>query len=220
MRQDGSNLHEEWKTDPRWAGIIRPYGVEDVERLRGSIRIRHTLAERGAERLWGLLNADGFVAALGALTGNHAIQQVRAGLRAIYLSGWQVAADGNDAGQMYPDLSLYPSDSVPNVVRRINNALRREDQKQHMTGNHDIDWFAPIVADAEAGFGGSLHAFELTKALIEAGAAGVHLEDQLAAAKKCGHLGGNGGRSRGGAFPIVCVGLSEGGVLWGPRRGA
>ena len=190
MRQDGSNLHEEWKTDPRWAGIIRPYGVEDVERLRGSIRIRHTLAERGAERLWGLLNSDGFVSALGALTGNHAIQQVRAGLRAIYLSGWQVAADGNDAGQMYPDLSLYPSDSVPNVVRRINNALRREDQKQHMTGNHDIDWFAPIVADAEAGFGGSLHAFELTKALIEAGAAGVHLEDQLAAAKKCGHLGG------------------------------
>ncbi|TLZ75956.1 MAG: isocitrate lyase, partial [Methanobacteriota archaeon] len=190
MTQDGSNLHGEWKTDPRWAGIIRPYGVEDVERLRGSIRIRNTLAELGAGRLWGLLNSDGFVSALGALTGNHAIQQVRAGLRAIYLSGWQVAADGNDAGQMYPDLSLYPSDSVPNVVRRINNALRREDQKQHMKGNHDIDWFAPIVADAEAGFGGSLHAFELTKALIEAGAAGVHLEDQLAAAKKCGHLGG------------------------------
>jgi len=161
-----------------------------VERLRGSIRIEHTLARLGAERLWRLLQAEDRVAALGALTGNQAIQQVRAGLRAIYLSGWQVAADGNDAGQMYPDQSLYPMDSVPNVVRRINNALRREDEKQHMAGKDDRYWFAPIVADAEAGFGGPLHAFEITKAMIEAGAAGVHFEDQLAAAKKCGHLGG------------------------------
>src|SRR6058998_3126183 len=190
MTPGTEDLEHDWKTSERWAGILRPYGGGEVDRLRGTIGVRHTLAERGSEKLWKLLNSNSYVAALGALTGNQAIQQVRAGLRAIYLSGWQVAADGNDAGQMYPDLSLYPSDSVPNVVRRINNALRREDQKQHMKGNHDIDWFAPIIADAEAGFGGSLHAFELTKALIEAGAAGVHLEDQLAAAKKCGHLGG------------------------------
>ncbi len=188
---DGTwNLEPDWKMDERWSGIMRPYGPEDVVRLRGSIRIRHTLAERGAGRLWSLLKSEDYVPALGALTGNQAIQQVRAGLRAIYLSGWQVAADGNDSGQMYPDLSLYPADSVPNVVRRINNALRREDEKQHMSGKHDVDWFVPIVADAEAGFGGPLHAFELMKALIEAGAAGVHFEDQLAAAKKCGHLGG------------------------------
>jgi isocitrate lyase len=184
------NLEPDWRMDDRWAGIVRPYGPDDVTRLRGSIRIRHTIAERGAGRLWSLLNSEDYVPALGALTGNQAIQQVRAGLRAIYLSGWQVAADGNDAGQMYPDLSLYPADSVPNVVRRINNALRREDEKQHMSRKHEIDWFVPIVADAEAGFGGPLHAFELMKAMIEAGAAGVHFEDQLAAAKKCGHLGG------------------------------
>lgn len=177
-------------TSERQDGIVRPYGREDVERLRGSIRIRHTLAELGAERLWQLLASDGFVSALGALTGNQAIQQVRAGLRAIYVSGWQVAADGNEAGHMYPDLSLYPANSVPNVVRKINNALRREDEKGHMKREGDTYWFAPIVADAEAGFGGPLHAFEVMKAMIEAGAAGVHFEDQLAAAKKCGHLGG------------------------------
>jgi isocitrate lyase len=183
-------LEREWRTSERWTGIVRPYGQQDVERLRGSVRIQHTLAELGSDRLWHLLQTEERVAALGALTGNQAIQQVRAGLPAIYLSGWQVAADGNDAGQMYPDLSLYPADSVPNVVRRINNALRREDEKQHMNGRDDTHWFAPIVADAEAGFGGPLHAFEITKAMIEAGAAGVHFEDQLAAAKKCGHLGG------------------------------
>src|SRR6059058_3011985 len=183
-------LKQSWKSSERWAGILRPYGGGEVDRLRGTIGVRHTLAECGSEKLWKLLNSDGYVAALGALTGNQAIQQVGAGLRAIYVSGWQVAADGNDAGQMYPDLSLYPADSVPNVVRRINNALRREDEKQHQAGNHDVDWFVPIVADAEAGFGGPLHAFELMKAMIEAGAAGVHFEDQLAAAKKCGHLGG------------------------------
>jgi isocitrate lyase len=190
MTGRAADLELEWRTSERWTGVVRPYPAGDVERLRGSIQIRHTLAELGAERLWTLLQTADFVAALGALTGNQAIQQVRAGLRAIYLSGWQVAADGNEAGQMYPDQSLYPSDSVPNVVRRINNALRREDEKQHMSGRNDTDWFAPIVADAEAGFGGPLHAFELTKAMIEAGAAGVHFEDQLAAAKKCGHLGG------------------------------
>jgi len=190
MTEGAANLEQEWRTSERWAGIVRPYRAHDVERLRGSIRIEHTLARLGAERLWRLLQAEDRVAALGALTGNQAIQQVRAGLRAIYLSGWQVAADGNDAGQMYPDQSLYPMDSVPNVVRRINNALRREDEKQHMAGKDDRYWFAPIVADAEAGFGGPLHAFEITKAMIEAGASGVHFEDQLAAAKKCGHLGG------------------------------
>ncbi len=174
----------------RWAGIVRPYGDEDVERLRGSVRISHTLAERGARRLWELLHDEPYVAALGALTGNQAMQQVRAGLKAIYLSGWQVAADANLAGQMYPDQSLYPCNSVPMVVQRINRALQRADQIERAEGRVTRDWYAPIVADAEAGFGGPLHAFELMKAMIEAGASGVHFEDQLAAAKKCGHLGG------------------------------
>ena len=174
----------------RWDGITRPYTPADIERLRGSIRIEYTLARRGAERLWEMLHSEPYVAALGALTGNQAVQQVRAGLKAIYLSGWQVAADANDAGQMYPDQSLYPADSVPNVVRRINQALMRADQIHHSEGKNGIDWFAPIVADAEAGFGGNLNAFELMKSMIEAGAACVHFEDQLSSAKKCGHLGG------------------------------
>ena len=185
-----SELEDSWRRDERWAGIVRPYRGEDVVRLRGSVHIAHTLAERGAERLWKLLQAEAYVAALGALTGHQAVQQVQAGLNAIYASGWQVAADANDAGQTYPDQSLYPVDSVPNLVRRINNAFRREDEKQHSQGRNEVDWFAPIVADAEAGFGGPLNAFELMKAMIEAGAAGVHFEDQLASAKKCGHLGG------------------------------
>jgi len=177
--------------DPhRFAGIVRPYAQADVERLRGSIAIRHTLAELGAERLWHLLSTEDYVAALGALTGNQAVQMARAGLKAIYLSGWQVAADANTAGQMYPDQSLYPVDSVPNVVRKINAALVRADQIERAEGRSDHDWFLPIMADAEAGFGGPLNAFELMKAMIEAGAAGVHFEDQLASEKKCGHLGG------------------------------
>src|SRR2546426_1991398 len=194
------HLEPDWRMDERWAGIIRPYGPDDVVRLRGTIRIRHTLAERGAGRLWSLLNSQDYVPALGALTGNQAIQQVRAGLRAIYLSGWQVAADGNDAGQMYPDLSLYPADSVPNVIRRINNALRREDEKQHLAGKHDVDWFVPIVADAEAGFGGPLHAFELMKAMIEAGASGVQFKGKLAAPTKGGSPGCKGGGPSYGLF--------------------
>jgi isocitrate lyase len=178
-------------SDPeRFAGIRRDYGPADVERLTGSFRIHHTLAEMGARRLWHLLKAEPFVPTLGALTGNQAVQQVKAGLKAIYLSGWQVAADANTAAQMYPDQSLYPVDSVPDVVRRINNALRRADQIAHSEGDDDIYWMAPIVADAEAGFGGALNAYELMKAMIEAGAAGVHFEDQLASEKKCGHLGG------------------------------
>src|SRR3989442_9429338 len=183
-------LNASWRQDERWAGIIRPYRAEDVVRLRGSIGIERTLARIGAERLWSLLRAEDPVTALGALTGNQAIQQVHAGLKAMYLSGWQVAADANDAGQMYPDQSLYPADSVPNVVRKINNALMRADQIHHLDGNGDTYWFVPIVADAEAGFGGTLNAFELMKAMIEAGASCVHFEDQLSSAKKCGHLGG------------------------------
>jgi isocitrate lyase len=177
-------------SDERWAGIRRDFTFEDVERLRGTVRVRHTLAEMGAERLWRLLHEEDYVHALGALTGNQAVQQVRAGLKAIYLSGWQVAADANLAGHMYPDQSLYPSNSVPQVVKRINQALQRADQIDHMEGRNGTHWFAPIVADAEAGFGGPLNAFELMKAMIEAGAAGVHFEDQLASEKKCGHLGG------------------------------
>lgn len=185
-----SELSKQWATDNRWEGITRPYSAVDVVKLRGSVQIKHSFAEMGAERLWRLLHTEPYVAALGALTGNQAVQQVQAGLKAVYLSGWQVAADANNAGQMYPDQSLYPADSVPAVVRKINNAFLRADQIQTMEGREGPYWFAPIVADAEAGFGGSLNAFELMKAMIEAGAAGVHFEDQLASAKKCGHLGG------------------------------
>ncbi|ADV66913.1 isocitrate lyase [Deinococcus maricopensis] len=183
-------LEKTWMTESRWQGIQRNYSAEDVVKLRGSLHIEHTLAKRGAEKLWRLMREEPFVNALGALTGNQAMQQVKAGLKAIYLSGWQVAADANNAGQMYPDQSLYPASSVPDVVRRINATLRRADQIHHAEGDDSIDWFAPIVADAEAGFGGPLNAFELMKAMIEAGAAGVHFEDQLASEKKCGHLGG------------------------------
>jgi isocitrate lyase len=183
-------LQESWGLDKRWEGITRPYSAEEVIRLRGSIDIEHTLARRGAEKLWSYLHTEDYIHALGALTGNQAVQQIKAGLKAIYLSGWQVAADANLSGNMYPDQSLYPVNSVPNVVKRINQALQRADQIQHLEGGCDIDWFAPIVADAEAGFGGQLNVFELMKSMIESGAAGVHFEDQLSSEKKCGHLGG------------------------------
>ena len=183
-------LEKEWKENARWKGVKRGYAAEDVVRLRGSVQVEHTLAKRGAEKLWSLMHERPYVNSLGALTGNQAVQQVKAGVPAIYLSGWQVAADANDSLQMYPDQSLYAVSSVPTVVRRINNALARADQVQWMEGSGDLDYFAPIVADAEAGFGGVLNAYELMRAMIEAGAAGVHFEDQLAAAKKCGHMGG------------------------------
>ena len=185
-----AQIKKDWSDLPRWQGVQRPYSAEDVYRLRGSVAIEYTLARRGAEKLWQLLKQEPFVNALGALTGNQALQQVKAGLKAIYLSGWQVAADANLSGEMYPDQSLYPANSVPAVVRRINNTFIRADQIHHAEGKDDIDWFAPIVADAEAGFGGVLNAFELMKSMIEAGAGGVHFEDQLASAKKCGHMGG------------------------------
>lgn len=183
-------LQSEWSTSPRWQGILRPYSASDVIKLRGSIVIEYTLARLGAEKFWGLLHTEKVVSALGALTGNQAVEEVQAGLQAIYCSGWQVAGDGNSSGEMYPDQSLYAVDSVPKMVERINNALLRTDQIHHLEDDSRIDWLAPIVADAEAGFGGNLNAFELMKAMIRAGAASVHFEDQLSSAKKCGHMGG------------------------------
>jgi len=188
--QQAQALAKDWAENSRWKGINRNYTADDVVRLRGSVQVEHTLAKRGSEKLWNLMHTEPFVNALGALTGNQAMQQVKAGLKAIYLSGWQVAGDANLAGEMYPDQSLYPANSVPMVVKRINNTLTRADQIQWSEGKDDIDFFAPIVADAEAGFGGVLNAFELMKSMIEAGASGVHFEDQLASVKKCGHMGG------------------------------
>ena len=185
-----ARLQADWAQNPRWQGVTRPYTAADVVRLRGSVHIEHSLARLGAEKFWRLLHSEPVIGALGCLSGNQAVQAIQAGLKAIYCSGWQVAGDGNSAGEMYPDQSLYPVDSVPKMVERINNALLRTDQIHHLEGNLEHDWLAPIIADAEAGFGGSLNAFELTKALIAAGAAAVHFEDQLSSAKKCGHMGG------------------------------
>jgi isocitrate lyase len=185
-----AELEQEWTDSPRWKGIKRDYRAADVVRLRGSVHVEHTLARIGAEKLWRLVHQEEPLCALGAVTGNQAIQEVQAGLRAIYCSGWQVAGDGNSSGQMYPDQSLYPVDSVPKMVERINNAFMRTDEIYSLNGDDSVDWFAPIVADAEAGFGGNLNAFELMKHMIRAGAAGVHFEDQLSSAKKCGHMGG------------------------------
>jgi isocitrate lyase len=190
MTNDPSRMKQEWQSDARWSGVVRPYRVEDVTRLQGSVRIEHTLARLGAERLWNLLHSEPYVPALGAMTGNQAVQQVKAGLKAIYVSGWQAAADANEAGQMYPDMNLYPSDSVPKLAARLNQALVRADQIDHEQGKKQVQWLAPLVADGDTGFGGTLNSFELMKAMIEAGVACVHFEDQSSSAKKCGHLGG------------------------------
>ncbi len=189
-QDDAVELQKEWAENPRWKGVTRPYDAAEVVRLRGSVKIEYSLARMGAEKFWRQVNSENVIGALGAVTGNQAVQEVQAGLKAIYCSGWQVAGDGNSAGEMYPDQSLYPVDSVPKMVERINNALLRTDQIYHMNGDDSIDWMVPIIADAEAGFGGNLNAFELTKAMIKAGAGGVHFEDQLSSAKKCGHMGG------------------------------